>query len=119
MYRKKLVMAAFTLAMCVAAVSAQNVSIDYRMNIRAPDPAGNHLIWSAGNINISDALDTATGASKMRSTAQFDAVRYDSASAKQPAIPGGLRSLFLFPLAPWDIAVGEAPTNSAPMQTGN
>lgn len=108
MNRKTIVLAVFILLTGVLSVFAQNVSIDYRMNIRAPDPAGNHLIWSVGNINISDALDTVTGASKMKSTAQFDAVRYDSASARQQAIPGGLRSLLLFPLAPWDIAVNDA-----------
>ncbi len=108
MNRRKAVSAVFVLLICAVSVFAQNVTIDVRMNIRAPDPAGNHLLWSFGNLNISDTFDAATGASKFKSTSQFDAVRYDSASARQPAIPGGLRSLFLFPLAAWDTAVNDA-----------
>jgi hypothetical protein len=78
------------------------------MNVRAPDPSANYFKWSVGSLNINDAFDTATGASKMNSTAQFDTVRYDSATTKQAAIPGGLRSLFLFPVATWETAVSDS-----------
>lgn len=108
MKRKIAVTAVFVLLMSAVPLFAQNVTIDYRMNIRAADPAGNYLKWSFGNLNLSDAFDAVTGASKMKSTAQFDAVRYDSASSKQLTIPGGLRSLFMFPLAPWNTAVDDS-----------
>jgi hypothetical protein len=108
MNRKIAVLAVLVLLMSAASLFAQNVTIDYRMNIRAADAAGNYFKWSFGNININDAFDTATGASKMQSTAQFDAVRYDSAAARQAAIPGGLRSLLLFPVADWNTAVSDS-----------
>jgi hypothetical protein len=108
MYRKNLVWAAFAFVMGAASLFAQNVTIDYRMNVQKADPVGNYLKWSAGNININDSLDTSTSASRLKSTAQFDAVRYDSATTKQLTIPGGLRSLFLFPVASWNTAVDDS-----------
>jgi hypothetical protein len=108
MNRKIAVLAVFVLVMSAVSVFAQNVTIDYRMNVRAEDAAGNYLKWSFGSLNINDALDTSTGASKMNSTAQFDAVRYDSAETKQAAIPGGLRSLLLFPVADYGTAVNDS-----------
>ncbi|MDR2900336.1 MAG: hypothetical protein LBV20_02290 [Treponema sp.] len=108
MNRKIAVLAILVLLMSAVSVFAQSVRIDYRMNVRAADPSGNYLKWSLGSLNVSDALDTATGASKMKSTAQFDAVRYDSADTKQAAIPGGLRSLMLFPIADWNTAVSDS-----------
>lgn len=90
-----------------ASVFAQNVNVDIRMNIKAADPAGNYSKWSAGNVTVNDSLDATSGASKMKSTTQFDVVRYDSTTTKQMAIPSGLRGLFLFPVAPWDTAVND------------
>jgi hypothetical protein len=108
MIKKIAILVVLALLTGVVSIFAQNVNIDYRMNVRAADPAANYLKWSFGTLNISDALDAASGASKMKSTAQFDAVRYDSAATKQAAIPGGLRSLFLFPVAAWSTSVEDS-----------
>jgi hypothetical protein len=108
MNRKIDVLAVLVLMTSAVSLFAQSVRIDYRMNVRAPDPSANYLKWAFGSLNIDDALDTATGASKMKSTAQFDAVRYDSAATKQASIPGGLRSLFMFPVAAWETAVSDS-----------
>jgi hypothetical protein len=104
MKRNRVLGLVFTLLISSVSIFAQNVTIDYRMNINTADPAENYLKWSFGNLNISDALDVTTGASKMKSTPQFDAVRYDSAATRNMAIPEGLRSLLMFPLAPRNIA---------------
>jgi hypothetical protein len=107
MNRKIAVLAVLVLVMSAASLFAQSVRIDYRMNVRAEDHSANYFKWSVGSLNINDAFDTATGASKMKSTSQFDAVRYDSAATKQAAIPGGLRSLLLFPIADYNTAVAD------------
>jgi hypothetical protein len=107
MMKKIAVLAVFALLMSAGSLFAQSVRIDYRMNVRASDPSENYFKWSVGSLNINDSFDAATGASKMKSTAQFDAVRYDSAATKQAAIPGGLRSLLLFPVASWNTAVDD------------
>lgn len=96
-----------------AAQAAPAVTIDMRMNVLAPDPAGNYLTWSAGNVSLTDSLDTVTGASKHQSTAKLDMIRYDTAAAKQPAIPVGLRGLLLYPSAPNSVPVEDNLTVAA------
>jgi hypothetical protein len=108
MKRKIAVLVIFCLLTSAMSVFAQNVKIDYRMNVRTSNTSGNYFKWSFGNMNINDSLDASSGASKMQSTAKFDAVRYDSAASKQLTIPGGLRSLFLFPVASWNTAVDDS-----------
>ncbi|MDR1216113.1 MAG: hypothetical protein LBK25_05475 [Treponema sp.] len=88
----------------------RSAKIDYRMNVAGPDN-GNYFNWSAGSANVKDGFDPSapgengtTGASRGKSTSRFDAaVTYDipSNAAKHTgyALPGGLRGLFLYPVA--------------------
>ncbi|MDR0558369.1 MAG: hypothetical protein LBG43_11000 [Treponema sp.] len=77
--------------------------IDYRMNIAGLD-ANSYFNWSAKGVSVQDGFDAATGASKAKSTTRFDqVVTYDipenAAKRTGNTIPGGLRSLFLYPVA--------------------
>lgn len=81
----------------VPAATAQNASVDARMNILAAD-AGNFFNWTLGSQKVADKFDAASGASIAGSTAGFDKVRYDDAATKKAAIPVGLRGLLLFPV---------------------
>ncbi|MDR1219868.1 MAG: hypothetical protein LBK73_09705 [Treponema sp.] len=77
--------------------------IDYRMNIAGLD-ANSYFNWNAKNVSVQDGFDAATGASKAKSTTRFDqVVTYDipenAAKRTGSTIPGGLRSLFLYPVA--------------------
>lgn len=88
--------------------NTQKVSLDVRFNALAEDSA-NYFKWSEdGNAAVADGYDAATGASKAQSTTRFDAVRYDNETSKKAAIPSGLRSLVLFPIASFDTAVNDA-----------
>jgi hypothetical protein len=72
-------------------VTAQEVAIDMRYNVLRFEPARNYLNWSMGSRNIRDALDATTGASRVRSTRELDAVRYDSTTTRRYTVPVGLR----------------------------
>lgn len=88
--------------------NTQKVSLDIRFNALAEDST-NYFKWSeGGNAAVADGYDAATGASKAQSTTRFDAVRYDNETSKKAAIPSGLRSLVLFPIASFDTAVNDA-----------
>ena len=88
--------------------NTQKVSLDIRFNALAEDST-NYFKWSeGGNAVVTDGYDAATGASKAQSTTRFDAVRYDNETSKKAAIPSGLRSLVLFPIASFDTAVNDA-----------
>ena len=88
--------------------NAQKVSLDIRFNALAEDST-NYFKWSeGGNDVVTDGYDAATGASKAQSTTHFDTVRYDSETSKKAAIPTGLRSLVLYPIASFDTAVNDA-----------
>ena len=82
------------------AVTAQDVSLDFRYNVLRFEPARNYLTWSSGGKTIQDAYDARTGASVAHSTRELDAIRYDSVAARRYAIPVGLRQLLLFPVCP-------------------
>jgi len=83
-----------------------DVKIDFRMNTAKEDYASNYFSWTLGNQEtVKDSFDAVSGASLKGSTKAFNAVRYaGDAADKKAAIPAGLRSLFLFPLADWKIA---------------
>jgi hypothetical protein len=95
---------AVVLALCVlavaAAVSAQNLTIDYQFNVAAKD-AGNYLTYS-GPLRLvtvnKDALDAVSGASKQRATAMFSAYQTDITG--KAAFPAAVRGLLLYPVAP-------------------
>jgi hypothetical protein len=106
------VSAALILALVFSSCGGGSAKIDYRMNVAAPDAANNYFNWSAAGASVKDSFDPtlpgehgATGASKAKSTSRFDlAVTYDI-PANAPkyqgnTIPGGFRSLLLYPVAP-------------------
>jgi hypothetical protein len=87
----------------------ETVKIDYRMNV-AEKTTGNYFKWTAKGASATDSFDAATGASKLQTTERFDRlVSYDipenAAKRTGRTIPGGLRSLFLFPVADDSIRV--------------
>jgi hypothetical protein len=90
---------------------AQEVAIDFRYNVHQYEPSKNYFNWLIGSRNIRDSLDATSGASRARSTSQFDAIRYDSNG--RYTIPVGLRQLLLFAVSPeryfinWPITVQE------------
>jgi len=83
----------------IAVVSAQNVRIDYRLNIIEADNQ-NYLNWALGRDVTRERFDVASGASVFKTTYKLDAVRWDSSDTRKTTIPVGLRGLLLFPGAP-------------------
>lgn len=112
MKKAKFLIAALVLVAAAGMAAAQKVSIDFRFNTEAAD-AKNRLNWSAAGKSVKDGFDAATGASRAQSTTGFNVVRYDSDATKRKAIPAGLRSLVLYPVASWDTATGDAFTVTA------
>jgi hypothetical protein len=100
------VAAAVVFALSLFAASAQKALIDYRFNTIKAD-GKDYLNWSADGKSVKDGFDAASGASKAKSTAEFNIVRFDSTGKKQ-AVPGGLRALMLFPISVHAIADGDA-----------
>ncbi len=94
---KLVLTAAAVFTVSVFAAAAQKVTIDYRFNA-LKDDAKNYYNWSANGKNIKDGFDAKSGASKSKSTTEFNAVRFDT-TGKAKAIPAGLRSLVLYPVA--------------------
>ncbi len=90
------------LAVIAGAASAQDLKIDYQVNVASADP-GNYFTFT-GPIRYmasnKDTLDAATGASKFGSTHTFMPYLYDVKG--KAALPTGLRNLFLFAVAPVD-----------------
>jgi hypothetical protein len=82
-----------------AALSAQDLSIDYRYNVSGPDP-NNYLTYKSAIRYIEaakDSYDVVSGASKFKSTSLFAPIQTDIMG--KATISGGLRGLLLFPLA--------------------
>jgi hypothetical protein len=90
------------------AVWAQDFTVDYQYNVAAKD-TGNYLTYS-GPLRLvavnKDTLDAVSGASKQRSTALFSAYQTDITG--KAAFPSGVRSLFLYPVAPDTIRTDDA-----------
>jgi hypothetical protein len=81
------------------ALFAQDVTIDMRYNALQPEPSRDYFNWTVGNRRIQDSYDAVTGASRARSTREFDAGWYDAPAARRYTLPHGLRHLMLFPVA--------------------
>jgi hypothetical protein len=100
MKNSKLVIAGIAVAfIAVFAVSAQKVSIDFRLNVAQSKPADDYFSWTYNGKTIKDTLDVASGASKLKSTAEFEVVRYDNPTTKRPAIPATLREFLLYAIS--------------------
>ncbi len=81
-----------------AGLSAADLTIDYQLNVAAADDANNYLSFAGKPVSIKkDQFDAVTGASKLESTPNFNVYRFDVQGGK--TLPGGLRSLFLYPVA--------------------
>lgn len=98
---RKLVSLFVAAVVLAGAAFAQDLKIDYQLNVAAADPA-NYFTFS-GPIRYmaadKDALDATTGASKLASTKMFQPYLLD-VKGKQ-TLPSGLRGLFLFAVAPY------------------
>jgi hypothetical protein len=95
-----LLIAAFVL--CAFAASAADLTIDMQVNTAAKDYANNYLTFKGANNSVDKdqfvlAADGTTGASKLLSTELFNSYRFDVRGKK--TIPGGLRSLLMYPVA--------------------
>lgn len=108
---KKVLAASAVLAVSVSAVFAQTAKIDFRFNFQNDD-GKNYLNWSADGKSVKDGFDAASGASKAKSTSEFNIVRFDSTGKKQ-AVPAGLRALVLYPVSVYAISTGDAFTASS------
>lgn len=99
MTRKLFVLGA-AFALVAGTVFAQDLKIDYQLNVAAAD-SGNYLSFT-GPIRYmaanKDTLDATTGASKQESTHTFMPYLYDVKG--KAVLPTGLRGLFLFAVAP-------------------
>ena len=94
------------LPLTLSAADAENVRIDYKMNVAQEAYSGNYFSWAVGkNEAVKDMFDAASGASTKGSTKAFNSIRYaEPAADKKAAMPTGLRGLFLYPVAAWDVA---------------
>ena len=105
--KTKMIFAAAAVAIISSvAVFAQKATIDYRFNALAED-ANNYFNWTADGKSIKDSFDVAAGASKAKSTTEFNVVRFDATGSKK-AVPAGLRSLVLYPVSSRATAEGDA-----------
>jgi hypothetical protein len=98
--RSVLLIAAFVL--CAFAASAADLTIDMQVNTAAKDYANNYLTFKGANNSVDKdqfvlAADGTTGASKLLSTELFNSYRFDVRGKK--TMPGGLRSLLMYPVA--------------------
>ncbi|MBL8966703.1 MAG: hypothetical protein JNG85_06815 [Spirochaetaceae bacterium] len=80
------------------APAAPALVIDYQMNAVAADDANNYFSFKGPVATANkDQFDAVSGASKLESTLVFNYYRNDIFGKK--IIPGGFRSLFLYPIA--------------------
>ncbi|HCM27005.1 MAG TPA: hypothetical protein DIC34_10750 [Treponema sp.] len=97
---KKILAVSALLAVAAAAFgqAAPTLSIDYQVNAVAADDANNYLTFKGPVASVAkDQFDATTGASMRESTVVFNYYRNDIFGKK--VLPGGLRGLFLYPIA--------------------
>jgi hypothetical protein len=100
------VLCAAVFALCALAVSAADLTIDMQVNTTAQDYANNYLTFTGALNSVQkDQADATSGASKQFSTEVFNAYRYD-ATGKQ-TLPGALRNLLLYAVAPDSVRSGD------------
>ncbi|MDR1893598.1 MAG: hypothetical protein LBQ61_02745 [Spirochaetales bacterium] len=106
--RKALFFLIFSAAIGLCMLPAQNLTIDYQYNVSGRDTA-NYLSFSGPHRLVTanrDTFDAVTGASKQKSTALFTAYQTDISG--KAAFPGGVRGLFLYPVAPDDLRTSDS-----------
>jgi hypothetical protein len=97
---RKLVLFALLTAFCGGALSAQDLTIDYRYDTSGA-AQGNYLSYVSAIRYIAadkDTFDAVSGASKQKSTSLFAPIQTDIMG--RATISSGFRGLLLFPLAP-------------------
>jgi hypothetical protein len=102
---RKLIILGALFALIGGLAVAQELKVEYQFNVaNAADP-GNYFSF-IGPIRymsaLKDKVDATTGASKLNSTENFNAYRYDVKG--KLTLPEALRGLFLYPCAPHDQA---------------
>jgi len=81
-----------------AQAPAATLAIDFQVNAVAADDANNYLTFKGPVASAAkDQFDAKSGASKLESTFMFNYYRNDIFGKK--LLPGGLRGLFLYPIA--------------------
>lgn len=98
--KKIIVLSAMALMVTAFAVAqtTPTLTIDYQVNAVAADDANNYLTFKGPVASSNkDQFDAVSGASKLESTFTFNYYRNDIFGKK--ILPGGLRGLFLYPIA--------------------
>jgi len=97
--KKIIALSALALMVTAFAVAqAPTLTIDYQVNAVAADDANNYLTFKGPVASSNkDQFDATSGASKLESTFTFNYYRNDIFGKK--ILPGGLRGLFLYPIA--------------------
>ena len=94
----KKILAVSALLALAAAAFGQTLSIDYQVNAVAADDANNYMTFKGPVASaVKDQFDATTGASKLETTFVFNYYRNDIFGKK--VLPGGLRGMFLYPIA--------------------
>ncbi len=97
---RKLIIVGAVFALIGGFALAQELKVEYQFNVSGAD-AGNYFSF-IGPIRymsaLKDTVDATSGASKLHSTENFNAYRYDVKG--KLTLPEGLRGLFLFAVAP-------------------
>lgn len=97
---RKFVFIVLILALVAGFSFAQDLRIQYQYNLNAADPANSFFTFRGPIAYMAadrDQVDMTTGASKLRSTANFQPYRLDVTNKQ--VFPHGLRGLFLFAVA--------------------
>ncbi len=109
MKKRAIILFVAAFALSAIALSAADLTIAYQVNTTAQDYANNFLTFQGKAVSaVKDQFDAATSASKMESTALFNVYRFDIFGGK--LLPGGLRGLFLYPVADEGTRTGDGLT---------
>lgn len=107
--KRALIVFIAVLVLSGGALFAQDLRVDFQLNAAAADPANNYFSFIGPIRYMSankDQVDATTGASKLKSTANFQPYRNDVKG--QVVFPDGLRGLFLFAVSPYKTLTDDA-----------
>ena len=107
--KKARIVFAMAFALSTFAASAADLSISLQVNTASKDYANNYLTFIGKAVSAEKdqytETDATSGASKLESTPMFNVYRWDIFGGK--LLPGGLRGLFLYPVASDDTRTGD------------
>jgi len=104
MSKKIYVICLILLCFATFQIFAEDLSIDMNFDTKRSNPRDNFLVLVYENQASVDGYDAISGASKLQTTKELDAFRYDSFETKNLAMPEGLRSLLLYAVNSWKTA---------------